>query len=198
MSRGYNRVIIMGNLARDPDVRFTPSKVKVARITVAVGSQWKNKQTGELQSHTDFIPVVAWRFSADLCERYLKKGRAVLVEGRIQVRDFDDVKTGQHRWVTEVVADNIVLLSSGQRSGEGEGSYSSGSYQQSAPQQSYSKPQQHSDAVMSGGDVGSLRDEAGFEDEFPLDFSEMNDGAKSGGAAGNGGGEGQGDVEIPF
>ena len=58
MSRGFNKVILMGNLAKDPDVRYTPSKQKVARITVAVGRQWKSK-TGELQSHTDFIAVVA-------------------------------------------------------------------------------------------------------------------------------------------
>ena len=106
MSRGYNRVVLMGNLARDPDVRFTPTKQKVARITVAIGRQWKNKVTGELQSHTDFVPVAVWGPQADVCERYLRKGRPVLVEGRISVRDFDDLKTGQRRWVTEVVADN--------------------------------------------------------------------------------------------
>jgi len=178
MSRGYNRVVLMGNLAKDPDVRFTPSKQKVARITVAIGRQWKNKATGELQNHTDFVGVVAWGFTADLCERYLKKGRQVLVEGRISVRDFDDVKTGQHRWVTEVVADNIVLLSSGRRDEEGAADYSARS-----EHPGYTK--QPSDA-MSAGDMGSLRDETGFEDEFPLDFSEM------------GGTEGPGDVQIPF
>jgi single-strand DNA-binding protein len=115
MARGYNRVIIMGNLARDPDVRFTPSKQKVARITVAIGRQWKNKTSGELQSHTDVVTVSAWNYVADICDRYLKKGRPVLVEGRLSVRDFDDAKTGQHRWVTEVVADNIVLLGSPRR-----------------------------------------------------------------------------------
>jgi len=191
MSRDFNKVIIMGRLARDPDVRFTPSKQKVARITVATGRQWKNKQTGELQSHTDFISVTAWSFTADLCEKYLRKGSQLLVEGRISTRDYDDVKTGQHKWVTEVVAENIVLLGS-RRDGEGSSSYPSGSYQSGAQQSA--RPQQHSDAVMGGGDVGSLRDEAGFEDEFPLDFSEMNDGAKNGAA----GGEGPGDVEIPF
>mgnify|MGYP000366379405 CR=1 FL=1 len=97
MSRGYNRVVLMGNLARDPDVRFTPTKQKVARITVAIGRQWKNKVTGELQSHTDFVPVAVWGPQADVCERYLRKGRPVLVEGRISVRDFDDLKTGQRR-----------------------------------------------------------------------------------------------------
>ena len=179
MARGYNRVIIMGNLARDPDVRFTPNKQKVARITVAIGRQWKNKATGELQSHTDFVNVSAWGFTADICERYLKKGRPVLVEGRISVRDFDDPKTGQHRWVTEVVAENIVLLGSGRREDEGP----SGSISHS--EHSSGSARMHSDAV-SGGDMGSLREEEGFEDEFPLDFSEM------------GGTEGPGDVQIPF
>lgn len=181
MARGYNRVVLMGNLARDPDVRFTPSKQKVARITVAIGRQWKNRATGELQSHTDFVSVVAWSFNADLCERYLKKGRPVLVEGRISVRDFDDPKTGQHRWITEVVADNIVLLSSGRRDEEGGSSYSRPDSQTGYSPQGY---QAQSDA-MSGGNMGSLRDEEGFEDEFPLDFSEMN-------------GDGPGDVDIPF
>jgi len=184
MSRGYNRAVIMGNLARDPDVRFTPSKQKVARITVAVGRQWKNKSTGELQNHTDFIPVVVWGQQADICERYLRKGRPVLIEGRISVRDFDDVKSGQHRWVTEINAENIVLLSSGHRDEDG-----SDYAQHSSPQQSYAKPQQ-SDAVE-GGDMGSLREEAGFDDEFPLDFSEVGDKKEDGG-------EGSGDVEIPF
>ncbi|MBP8633232.1 MAG: single-stranded DNA-binding protein [Synergistaceae bacterium] len=176
MARGYNRVIIMGNLARDPDVRFTPSKQKVARITVAIGRQWKNKTSGELQSHTDFVTVSAWNYVADICDRYLKKGRPVLVEGRLSVRDFDDAKTGQHRWVTEVVADNIVLLGSPRRDDEGMPSDS---------EPGFGNARMHSDAV-SGGDMGSLREEEGFEDEFPLDFSEM------------GGTEGPGDVQIPF
>ena len=182
MSRDYNRVIIMGRLTRDPDVRFTPNKQKVARITVATGRQWKNKMTGELQSHTDFIPVTAWSFAADLCEKYLKKGRQVLVEGRITTRDYDDVKTGTHKWVTEVVAESIVLLGSGRKDDEGSSDYPQ---RQTAASSGYSRPQT-SDAVMSGGDMGSLREEAGFEDEFPLDFSEM------------GSPEGSGDVEIPF
>ncbi len=179
MARGFNRVILMGNLARDPDVRFTPNKQKVARITVAIGRQWKNKTTGELQSHTDFVNVSAWSFTADICERYLKKGRPVLVEGRISVRDFDDPKTGQHRWVTEVVADNIVLLGSGRR--DDEGSFGPGSHSD----HNSAGVRINSDA-LSGGDMGSLREEEGFEDEFPLDFSEM------------GGTEGPGDVQIPF
>ncbi|NLV82036.1 MAG: single-stranded DNA-binding protein [Synergistaceae bacterium] len=182
MARGYNRVVIMGNLARDPDVRFTPNKQKLARITVAVGRQWKNKATGEQQSQTDFISVVAWGFTADICEKYLKKGRPVLVEGRISVRDFDDVKTGQHRWVTEVVAESVVLLGSSQRNEDGPSDYSARSPETNSQR---GQSNQNSDA-MSSGDMGSLRDEEGFEEEFPLDVSEIDDS------------EGPGDVEIPF
>ncbi|WP_352425771.1 single-stranded DNA-binding protein [Aminomonas paucivorans] len=173
MSRGFNKVILMGNLAKDPDVRYTPSKQKVARITVAVGRQWKSK-TGEIQNHTDFIQVVAWAFSADICEKYLRKGRPVLVEGRLSVRDFDDARTGQHRWVTEVVADSLTLLPGGKRDEEGE------PFRASAP--SYGAPR----TAAPQEDLGSLRDEKGFGDEFPLDFSEIPD-------------EGTpGDVDIPF
>lgn len=176
MSRGYNRVVIMGNLTKDPDVRFTPNKQKVARMTVAVGNQWKDRNTGELRENVDFIPVVAWRFTADICERFLKKGRPVLVEGRISVRDFDDARTGQHRWVTEVVADNVVLLGSGNRREDDSSSSSRG----------YSNVGSNSSDAVDSSDLGSLRDEAGFEDEFPLDFSEVN------------GEDESGDVEIPF
>ena len=181
MSRGYNKVILMGNLVRDPDVRHTPSKQKVARITIAVGRQWKNKVTGELQSQTDFIPVVAWAALADLCDRYLRKGRPVLVEGRMQVRDYDDPKTGTRKWVTEVIAENLTLLPSGRRDDDSYGDVPAPRASQGQTK-SYAAPQS-----SYGDDVGSLRDEADFEEDFPLDFSDMGD--SSGGA---------GDVDVPF
>lgn len=107
-----------------------------------------------------------------------------MVEGRITVRDFDDIKTGQHRWVTEVVAENIVLLSSGRRD-DGSGGYQQQSYG-GGQQSGYGRaPRPQSDA-MAAPDMGSLRGEAGFEDDFPLDFSEL------------GGPDSSGDVEIPF
>lgn len=172
MSRGFNRTILMGNLAKDPDIRVTQSNQKVARITIAVGKQWKDKQTGEAKSHTDFINVSAWGFTADICEKYLSKGKPVLIEGRISVRDYDDPKTGKHVWITEVIAENVTLLGGGQNSGQGN-----------------TEPQVRADIqprAEASADMGSLRDEAGFEDEFPLDFSEMGDV------------EGPGDIKIPF
>jgi single-strand DNA-binding protein len=178
MSRGFNRVILMGNLARDPDIRHTPNKQKVARITVAVGRQWKNKVTGELQSHTDFVPVVAWTFLADICDRYLRKGRPVLVEGRLQVREYEDAKTGARKWATEVVADNIVMLSSGRREDDSYGEIP-------APRPAQQSARQSGAAYQ--GDVGSLRDDIDFEEDFPLDFSELNDSQ-----------DGSGEVDVPF
>ena len=183
MSRGFNKVILMGNLARDPDVRHTPSKQKVARITVAVGRQWKNKVTGELQNQTDFIPVVAWAFLADICDRYLRKGKPVLVEGRMQVREYEDPKGGGRKWATEVVAENLTMLPSGKRDDEGYGDIP-------APrsQQQYSQSARTQQAPSYGGpDVGSLRDEVGFEEDFPLDFSELGEPAAD-----------EDDVDVPF
>ena len=88
MARGFNKVVLMGNLARDPDVRYTVERRAWARFTVAVGYAWKNK-SGEYQDGTDFISVVAWGPLAERCGRYLKKGSGVLVEGRIRSRSYD-------------------------------------------------------------------------------------------------------------
>ena len=174
--RGLNKVYLLGNLAKDPDIRATQSKQKVARLTVAVGKQWKDKQTGEQKSHTDFINVSAWGFTADIAEKYLSKGKPVLIEGRISVRDYDDPKTGKHVWITEVMAENITLL------GQGGGQNASGNDTQIRAD-TRSTAGNNADT---SADMGSLRDETGFEDEFPLDFSEM------------GGVEGPGEVAIPF
>jgi len=179
--RGFNKVMLMGNLTRDPDVRYTPSKQKVARFTVATGRQWKNRTSGELQEHTDFISCVAWGNVADIIERFLTKGRPVFVEGRITSRDFDDPKTGQHRWVTEVNVDNVILLNNGTRQEGATSGYSS----------NYSQPQQYGAPAsdgFGGSDMGSLREEESFDDGFPMDFSEVD----------KQGGDSSGEVEIPF
>lgn len=173
MSRGFNKVILLGNLARDPDIRHTPAKQKVARFSVAVGRQWKNKQTGETESHTDFIPVVAWAFLADLSENYLRKGKPVLVEGRLQVREYEDQKTGGRKWATEVVAEGITLLPGGKRDDD------QGQYQ--ARESNYGRQNENL--------PGQYGQDAEFEEDFPLDFSELG-GEDSGG--------GPGEVNVPF
>lgn len=102
----YNRIFLVGNLARDPELRYTPAGVATARFAVAVNRP-KNKNTGE--SEADFINVVAWRKLAEICGEYLKKGRPVAVEGRLQVRSYTG-KDGQPRTMTEVVLDNMQML----------------------------------------------------------------------------------------
>jgi single-strand DNA-binding protein len=150
LARGFNKVVIMGNLARDPEIRYTATKQAVAKLTVAVGHQYKGK-SGEVVDQTDFIPVVVWGSQAENCERYLRKGRPVLVEGRLQVRSYE-TKEGEKRIATEVVSQNVVFLG-GRRDEE-------------ASPGPISRP---------NGQMGSLRDEKAFED-FPMDISEVESG----------------------
>ncbi len=96
-----NRIILVGRLTADPETRTTMDGIPMAKFRLAVGRQQ--------QSGTDFIDVIAWRRVAEVCSDYLKKGRLVLVEGRIQIRSFED-QTGQRRWATEVVARNVQML----------------------------------------------------------------------------------------
>ncbi|MDD2206172.1 MAG: single-stranded DNA-binding protein [Aminobacterium sp.] len=149
MARGFNKVILMGNLSRDPEIRYTASKQAVARLNVAVDRQWKGRN-GEIQNQVDFIPIVVWGSQAENCERYLRKGRPVLVEGRLQVRSYED-KSGERRWVTEVVASSVVFLGSAPRDDDNKGNHSS----------------------SGSDDFGSIRDRGFDGEEFPLDISEM-------------------------
>lgn len=111
-----NRVILIGNLTKDPELRYTPNGVAVATFTLAI-SRPRTNQAGERE--TDFINIVAWQKLADLCASYLRKGRQAAVEGRLQTRSYDN-KEGRKVYVTEVVAENVQFL--GSRSGnEGSG-----------------------------------------------------------------------------
>ena len=96
-----NRIILVGRLTQDPDLRYTVERVPFVRFSLAV-DRWQKKAT-------DFINIVAWRKLAEICGQYLRKGRLVLVEGRIQVRSYDD-KEGKKRWVTEVQAQEMKIL----------------------------------------------------------------------------------------
>ena len=98
----------MGNVARDPEIRYTATQRAVASFSVAVNRSWKD-QNGEMREEVCFIPVVVWGKGAEVCERYLKKGGGILVEGRINVRSYE-AKTGEKRYVTEIVADNFQFV----------------------------------------------------------------------------------------
>ena len=116
-----NRIIIMGRLARDPELRRTQTGTPVASFRLAVDRDFKDKATGERS--TDWIDVVAWRATAEFVSRYFTKGRMAVVEGRLQMRDWTD-KEGNKRTSAEVVADNVYFGDS-KRDGDG-GGYSSG------------------------------------------------------------------------
>jgi len=100
----YNRVFLVGNLARDPELRYTPAGVAVARFAIAVN---RPKKGGDSQA--DFISVVAWRRLAEICAEYLKKGRQVAVSGRLEIRTFTG-KDGQPRSFSEVTLDDMQML----------------------------------------------------------------------------------------
>lgn len=112
-----NRVILIGRLTKDPELRYTPSGVAVTQFTIAVDRPFTS-QGGEREA--DFIPVVTWRQLAETCANYLRKGRLTAVEGRIQVRNYEN-NEGKRVYVTEVIADNVRFLESNREGGSGGG-----------------------------------------------------------------------------
>lgn len=101
-----NRVVLIGRLTKDPELKYTPSGVAVCSFTLAVDRTFKNSQ-GEREA--DFIPIVVYRQLAELCANYLAKGKLAAVDGRLQIRSYE--KDGQRHWVTEVIAENVRFLS---------------------------------------------------------------------------------------
>ncbi len=106
---GVNKVIIIGNLGRDPEIKYTQSSVPVANFSVATSESWKDKSTGEWQEKTEWHRIVAWRHLAERAEKYLKKGKQVYIEGRIETRKWQG-QDGNDRYTTEIVANQLMLL----------------------------------------------------------------------------------------
>jgi single-strand DNA-binding protein len=109
-SRSINKVILIGNLGQDPELRYTSSGVAVATFTLATNESWKD-QDGNTQERTQWHNLVAWRKLAEICGEYIKKGSRIYVEGRLQYRNYDD-KNGVKRYVTEIVMDQMMMLDS--------------------------------------------------------------------------------------
>ncbi len=109
MARDLNKVMLIGRLVADPELRTTPSGQTVANFRVATGRQWNDAQ-GQPQSQTEYSQIVAWGRLADLTNQYLRKGRQVFLEGRLQTRSWVDKANVKH-WRTEVVAENVIFLS---------------------------------------------------------------------------------------
>jgi single-strand DNA-binding protein len=127
MAKSVNKVILVGNLGKDPEVKYTPQGTAVARITLATNERFKDK-SGEWQDRTEWHNVVLWQRQAEIAGEYLKKGSKIYVEGRLQTRSWDDKQTNQKKYMTEVVANDLVLLGGrGEGGGGGGGESYSGS-----------------------------------------------------------------------
>jgi single-strand DNA-binding protein len=153
-SRGVNKVILVGNLGADPEVKYMASGDAVANIRIATSESWKDKNTGEQKEQTEWHNVVFYRKLAEIVGEYLKKGRQVYVEGRLRTRKWQD-KDGHDRYTTEIIADEMQML--GGPGGQGE--RSSGESRSS-----------HADAPRGGGRAAAgspaVKDE--LDDDIPF------------------------------
>jgi single-strand DNA-binding protein len=122
-----NKVILVGNLGRDPELRSIPSGEKVATFPVATNRRWRDRD-GNKQEQTEWHTVVCWRRQAEVASEYLRKGSKIYVEGRLQTRSWDDKQTGEKRYRTEVLCENFQMLG-----GRGDSDYSGGPSADRAP-----------------------------------------------------------------
>lgn len=127
MAKGFNKVILMGNLTRDPETRTTPSGQSVTNFSLAVNRTWKG-QDGQQQESVSFLNCVAWGKPGEIIAQYVQRGRSLLVSGRLEQRSWDDKQTGQKRSTVEVVVEDFNFIDGGNSSGgSGSSNQSSGS-----------------------------------------------------------------------
>lgn len=137
MARGVNKVILIGNLGQDPEVKYMPNGNAVANITVATSESWKDKNTGENIDKTEWHRVVFFRRLAEIAGEYLKKGSKVYIEGKLQTRKWQD-KNGKDNWTTEIIANEMQMLDS-RGGGSSDFNQNQGAPSQSAPQSDQSQ-----------------------------------------------------------
>jgi single-strand DNA-binding protein len=156
MAGGVNKVILVGNLGADPDMRYTPSGQGVCELRVATSESWNDKN-GQRQERTEWHRIVVWGKRAEVCSKYLAKGRQVYVEGRIQTRTYDD-KDGNKRYITEIIAADVQFLGGGGREGGAAGGGKGGRSDDPPPP---------SDADFGGGGYGGGGG-GGPDDDIPF------------------------------
>jgi len=162
MARGLNKVMLIGHLGNDPERRETASGQAVVNFTLATSEGFKDS-SGNFQERTEWHRIVVWGKLADICSQYLKKGRQVYIEGRLQTRSWDDSKTGEKKYTTEIVCSDMQMLGSGKDSGGGMGDQS---YPQQERQQ-YSRPSRP--AEPPAGNYGERPAPGGGAQEFEKD-----------------------------
>lgn len=153
MAKGsVNKVILIGNLGKDPEVRFTPNGLAVANVTIATSEVWKDKATGENQERTEWHRVVFYNRLAEIAGEYLRKGSKIFIEGRLQTRKWQDKTTNQDRYTTEVIADTLEML--GSKAGGG----------------SSDAPSHHSPASEKSPEMASVSGDSmdNFDDDIPF------------------------------
>lgn len=153
-SRSVNKVILVGHLGKDAETKFTPSGASVTNFTLATSRRWKDQQSGEWKEETDWHRIVYWR--AENVANYLLKGKQVYLEGRLQTRSYED-KDGKKVYVTEVVCEDLILLSSGRGDAPGEYNQQPVSMPRSAP-----RPQPVAPAEDSSFNQGITDDDVPF------------------------------------
>ena len=116
---GINKVILVGRLGRDPEVRYTPNGVPVANFSIATSEEWKDKETGEKRERTEWHRIEAWRRLGEICGDYLNKGKQVYIEGKLQTDAWED-RDGNKRYTTKIVAQSMQMLDSAGKGGSAE------------------------------------------------------------------------------
>ena len=151
MAGAVNKAIIVGNLGRDPEVRYSASGNAIANVTVATTDTWKDRQSGERQERTEWHRVVFFNRLAEIAAEYLKKGSLVFIEGRIQTQKWQD-KDGNDRWTTQIVANEMKML----------GSRGGGGIQDAPPDDPGASP------APGGGGGSSGFSDSDFDDDIPF------------------------------
>jgi len=128
--RGVNKVILIGNVGSDPELKYTNNGAGVSNFSVATNESWMDKNTNERQERTEWHRIVAWGRLAEICNQYLRKGSKVYIEGRLQTRSWED-QNGQKRYTTEIVVAEMQMLDS--REDGADGGYGGGGYAQQQP-----------------------------------------------------------------
>jgi len=157
MARGINKVILVGNLGKDPEIRYVPNGGAVANLNIATSESWKDKTTGEKQERTEWHRVVFFGKLAEIANEYLKKGAQIYVEGRLQTRKWQD-KGGQDRYTTEIVGSELQMLG-----GRGAGGAAEG-----PPDTSFEAPSGASDRRESAPPSSPTKGGEDFDDDIPF------------------------------
>ncbi len=167
-----NKVILVGNLGRDPEVRYSPDGAAICNVSIATTSNWKDKTSGERREETEWHRVVFYNRLAEIAGEYLKKGRSVYVEGRLKTRKWQDKDTGADRYSTEIVADQMQMLGGREGGGGAEGGFGggggSGYGEQSGGGSRPQRPQRAAPAPTAPSQSGGGGNFADMDDDIPF------------------------------